>query len=64
MDFQKSNSNEPLIMKTIEPKISCNVCLTEVPASGVQSEETADYVAHFCGSDCYDKWREGQSEES
>ncbi len=43
--------------------IKCDVCLKEVPISGAKSVETSDYVAHFCGLDCYDKWLKKTDEE-
>ncbi|HHM05145.1 MAG TPA: DUF3330 domain-containing protein [Gammaproteobacteria bacterium] len=41
-------------------KIACSVCLKEIPASGAKSDETSDYVRHFCGLECYDKWKAQQ----
>ncbi|MCU7835308.1 MAG: DUF3330 domain-containing protein [gamma proteobacterium symbiont of Taylorina sp.] len=38
-------------------QIACKICLKEIPISEAKSEEATDYVAHFCGLDCYDKWR-------
>ena len=38
--------------------IACDICLKEIPASGAKNEETSDYVLHFCGIDCYAKWKE------
>lgn len=37
--------------------IKCDVCMKEVPASEAKSAEASDYVAHFCGLECYEKWR-------
>ncbi|TCV86718.1 DUF3330 domain-containing protein [Sulfurirhabdus autotrophica] len=37
--------------------LSCEVCLIEVPADISASFEGPDYVHHFCGLDCLDKWR-------
>jgi hypothetical protein len=31
--------------------------MKEIPLSEAQSEEADDYVRHFCGLDCYAKWR-------
>ncbi|GMR21349.1 MAG: hypothetical protein BMS9Abin36_1949 [Gammaproteobacteria bacterium] len=44
--------------------IECSVCLKEIPITGAKSVETTDYVAHFCGLECYDKWKKQQSDES
>ena len=42
---------------TEEPALSCEVCLKEIPESVAQSLEGEDYVHHFCGSDCFEKWK-------
>ena len=39
-----------------EGKVACEVCLKEIPQSEAKSEEAADYVAYFCGLECYAKW--------
>jgi hypothetical protein len=31
--------------------------MKEVPQSAAVHFETKDYVAHFCGLDCYAQWR-------
>jgi len=43
--------------KEEERKIACEVCLKEIPKSVALSEEAADEVYHFCGADCYEKWK-------
>ena len=40
-----------------ETPVECNVCMKEVPISEARVEEAADYVAYFCGLDCYEKWK-------
>lgn len=47
-----------------EELIACEVCLKEVPASDAESAETADYVAHFCGLECYEQWHKQKKETS
>ncbi len=37
--------------------VACEVCLKEVPVSEATVPEAADYVVHFCGLDCYQKWK-------
>ena len=37
-------------------KISCEICLKEIPESEAKSREASDYFAYFCGLDCYEKW--------
>ena len=44
-------------------KVSCDVCCKEVPLSEAKISEAADYVAYFCGLDCYAKWNQ-QSESA
>lgn len=44
--------------KLEEELVQCDVCLKEIPTSEAQNAEASDYVAHFCGLDCYDKWVE------
>ena len=46
---QKSNTNEELV--------PCKVCMREIPRSEAKVEEASDYVAYFCGLECYEKWR-------
>lgn len=47
-DVEKPNAEET---------IPCEICLKEIPISEAKSEEADDYVRHFCGLDCYTKWR-------
>ncbi|HHJ80867.1 MAG TPA: DUF3330 domain-containing protein [Candidatus Tenderia electrophaga] len=44
------------VNKSEEGLVQCDVCLKEVPASESKSAEASDYVAHFCGLDCYAQW--------
>ena len=37
-------------------KVSCEICLKEIPDSEAKSRETSDYFAYFCGVDCYQEW--------
>ena len=43
-----------------EELIQCEICLTEIPASDAETAETADYVAHFCGLECYQQWHDSE----
>lgn len=38
-------------------KIPCQVCSKEVPLSEAKVSEAADYVAYFCGLECYAEWK-------
>ena len=45
--------------KPIEPEsVKCEVCLKEVPVSEATVPEASDYFVHFCGLECYEKWKE------
>ncbi len=49
-----AKQNEPAIEKTVK----CETCLKEIPASGAKVDESSDYVRHFCGLDCFEKWQQ------
>jgi hypothetical protein len=38
-------------------RVSCAVCLKEVPVSEAKIAEAADYFMHFCGLECFEKWK-------
>lgn len=47
---------------TIKPdptrlSVACEICHKEVPLSEARSFEAEDYVAHFCGLECYAEWK-------
>ncbi len=44
--------------------IPCDVCHREIPASAAMTFEAEDYVAHFCGLDCYSKWKQRNALQS
>lgn len=44
------------------PSVPCEVCQKEVPLSEAKQFEAEDYVAYFCGLDCYAEWKR-RSEE-
>jgi hypothetical protein len=37
--------------------LPCSICMKEVPISEAIVPEAIGYVVHFCGVECYDKWR-------
>lgn len=45
-------------------RVSCEICLKEVPKSGAAMSEARDYVAYFCGLDCYQKWMQQRAAEA
>lgn len=38
-------------------QVSCEVCKKEVPQSAAVNFEVSDYVAYFCGLECYVQWK-------
>lgn len=38
--------------------LTCDFCLKELPPGEPISEEGKDYIAHFCGLDCLEAWRQ------
>jgi len=48
------NTNKP---SEPESLISCDICLAEIPASETNNDETTEYVIHYCGLECYEKWK-------
>jgi len=38
-------------------QVACDVCLKEVPLTEATVPEALDYVAHFCGLECYEQWK-------
>jgi len=53
-----------LMTKTEKPleaeRISCEICLKEVPLSESMVSEGTDYFVHFCGLDCFQAWQRQQ----
>lgn len=45
-------------------RVACDVCLKEVPKSEATVPEATDYVAYFCGLDCYDRWKALQEKQA
>ena len=44
--------------KPVEPTlVLCEVCLKEVPIAEATIPEASDYFVHFCGLQCYEKWK-------
>jgi hypothetical protein len=46
-----------------EQIVECEICLKEVPLSAAKHDEVQDYVAHFCGIDCFAKWKEQHEQQ-
>jgi hypothetical protein len=43
--------------KETDFQASCAVCEHEVPLSEAVVREASDYMAYFCGLECYERWR-------
>lgn len=37
--------------------LTCDFCLKDLPGKDSIREEGGDYVAHFCGLECYAAWQ-------
>ncbi|QDQ27400.1 DUF3330 domain-containing protein [Chitinimonas arctica] len=55
----------PATEATVIETLACSVCLQEIPSSEASSSEARDYVAGFCGLDCYVQWQaQGDAEQT
>jgi Domain of unknown function (DUF3330) len=50
-------------IKANEKLVPCEKCMKEIPISEAKVDEASDYVAYFCGLECYDKWRNEKNKE-
>lgn len=41
----------------VAEQVPCEVCNKEIPLSEARRFEAEDYVAYFCGLDCYSEWK-------
>jgi len=46
-----------------DEQVACEICLKEIPISEAKSAEATGYVLHFCGRECYGKWKEQNNKE-
>jgi hypothetical protein len=42
----------------------CSECRKELPDAGALRREGADYTMHFCGLDCFERWRQKHPAEA
>ena len=56
MSDQRGKPEEPEVL-------ACKVCMTEIPKDLAKSDESSEYVYHYCGKDCYDKWQQQDNED-
>jgi hypothetical protein len=54
-----TNGSEP----SQTERVTCEVCLREIPRSEAVVPAVLDYVAYFCGLDCYEKWKGRNADE-
>ena len=47
-----------------EVLLDCDICMNEIPVSEDNSDEARDYVIHYCGIECYQRWRESGKTEA
>ena len=62
MNPAELSQRKEIAMSTVDKqldveRVACEICLREVPKSESTVPEAIDYVAYFCGLDCYDKWK-------
>jgi len=55
-DLSHSDHSRDTLPKD-EQRLSCELCLSSIPLSEFEISEAEDYVAYFCGLECYDIWR-------
>ena len=48
---------DPSFIQPETEVLTCEVCRKEVPFSAAVTSEIEDYVANFCGLDCYEQWK-------
>lgn len=51
-----SNTLEKIALPEDDQLINCETCIKSVPISEAHITEAEEYIAYFCGLDCYDKW--------
>ena len=51
------NLSAPKIAPKEPEHVPCNICMKEVPLDEASSFEAVDYVIHFCGLECFNKWK-------
>ena len=52
------------ILPDDEQLVSCDICLKSIPLSEADILEAEEYVAYFCGLDCYAQWRQNQDQNT
>ena len=44
--------------------VACKTCLEEIPESVSFSHEADEYTQHFCGIECYSRWKKEHKQEN
>jgi hypothetical protein len=47
-----------------EGQVSCEFCRKNIPRSEAFQPEGEEYVAYFCGLECYQAWRKEAEQDS
>ena len=51
-------------IKPEEPEVlACQICMKEVPKDLSKSAEGVEYVYHFCGQECFEKWEKQEDDQ-
>jgi hypothetical protein len=56
-DDPKVDPNVDATGSAVTVQLRCSMCRHEIPLSEAVVPEAVDYVVHFCGLDCYWRWR-------
>ena len=43
-------------LPTDEQRVTCEVCIDSIPLSESNIMEAEEYIAYFCGLECFDTW--------
>jgi Domain of unknown function (DUF3330) len=52
-----SRARTGVMNRETDIQVACAVCEREVPFSEAVVREASDYMAYFCGLECYERWR-------
>ncbi|MDH5547670.1 MAG: DUF3330 domain-containing protein [Gammaproteobacteria bacterium] len=50
--------------KTTDTTLECEVCLREIPNTVANNAEADEYVAYYCGLECYSKWAKNNQNDT
>lgn len=55
---QKERAMNTFEEREPEKLVACEICMKEVPLSEASVPEASDYFVHFCGLECFAKWKQ------